>query len=49
MVISALQYLGGPHVADRHEITVVLINNEGRRIGESAFFLDFVVKRRHNF
>ncbi len=30
---------------ERHEVTVVLLDPSGRRIGESAFFVDFTVKR----
>lgn len=31
--------------ADRHEITIVLLNGQNRRIGESAFKVEFTVDR----
>lgn len=30
---------------DRHQVTIVLLDTAGRRIGESAFFNDFIVER----
>ncbi|MDT7548009.1 MAG: hypothetical protein QOE84_403 [Actinomycetota bacterium] len=31
---------------ERHNVTIVLLDTSGRRIGESAFFVDFTVKRK---
>jgi hypothetical protein len=31
--------------ADRHEVTIVLLDEEGRRMGEAAFTRDFIVDR----
>jgi hypothetical protein len=43
--ISALPYLGNRHTPDRHEITIVLLNGVQQRIGESAFWTQFTIKR----
>jgi len=32
--------------ADRHEVTIVLLDEDGRRMGEAAFTRDFIVDRR---
>ena len=31
---------------ERHNVTIVLLDSEGRRIGESAYYVEFVVTRR---
>ncbi|MDX6199683.1 MAG: hypothetical protein QOJ79_2834 [Actinomycetota bacterium] len=31
---------------ERHNVTIVLLDAKGRRIGESAFYVEFVVKRK---
>jgi hypothetical protein len=31
---------------ERHNVTIVLLDPQGRRIGESAFYVEFVVKRK---
>lgn len=30
---------------DRHELTIVLLDNEGRRVGESSYHREFIVER----
>lgn len=35
-----------PSERDKHEVTIVLVNGRGKRIGESAFAVEFFVKRR---
>jgi hypothetical protein len=32
---------------ERHNVTIVLLDAQGRRIGESAFYVEFVVKRKN--
>ena len=31
---------------ERHNVTIVLLDAQGRRIGESAFYVDFIVTRK---
>ena len=31
---------------ERHSVTIVLLDTQGRRIGESAFYVEFTVKRK---
>jgi hypothetical protein len=31
---------------ERHSVTIVLLDTHGRRIGESAFYVEFTVKRK---
>jgi hypothetical protein len=33
---------------ERHNVTIVLLDAQGRRIGESAFYVEFTVKRKSN-
>lgn len=33
------------HQPDRHEVTIVLLDSDGRRLGESAFIREFLVDR----
>ena len=33
---------------ERHNVTIVLLDAQGRRIGESAFYVEFIVKRKSN-
>lgn len=39
------QPVGDPATRERHTVTIVLLDTEGRRIGESAFSVDFTVER----
>lgn len=36
---------GNKRSEDRHQLTIVLLNREGRRVGEGAFVREFIVER----
>jgi hypothetical protein len=45
LTLSALQNLGNSHTKDAHQVTVILVDGKGHRIGESAWSVNFYVRR----
>jgi hypothetical protein len=45
LTLSALQDFGNAHTSDAHQVTVILVDGKGRRIGESAWSVNFFVRR----